>query len=116
MSNKFKVLLGAVVVVVLGLGAVTGTVLAQGGSGQENPEPGALCDRFVEGVASQLGVTAADVEAAFRGAKLDMVDEAVASGKITADQAGAGPPGAGQGARRPCCRRDRRYDAARADR
>jgi polyhydroxyalkanoate synthesis regulator phasin len=87
MSNKFKVLLGAVVVVVLGLGAVTGTVLAQGGSGQENPEPGALCDRFVEGVASQLGVTAADVEAAFRGAKLDMVDEAVASGKITADQA-----------------------------
>jgi polyhydroxyalkanoate synthesis regulator phasin len=87
MSSRSKVILGVVAAVVLGLGVATGTVLAQSGSGQESPEPGALCDRFVEGVASQLGVTAADVDAAFRGAKLDMVDEAVASGKITAEQA-----------------------------
>jgi polyhydroxyalkanoate synthesis regulator phasin len=92
MSNRVRILAGVVAVVIVGLGVVAGTALAQdaGNGGSQAPAEGAasgLCARFVEGVASQLGVTVDELEAAFKTSKLDILDEAVQSGKIDADTA-----------------------------
>ncbi len=92
MSNKVKILAGVLAIAIVGLGAVAGTALAQdaGNGNAQAPAEGAtsgLCARFVDGVASQLGVTVDELEAAFKASKLDIVDEAVQSGRIDADTA-----------------------------
>ena len=101
MSNKVKMLAGVMAAVVLGLGVVGGTVLAQG-TGEGGPSPGGpltqngdgggpfadgLCARFLEGVASHLDATVEEVEGAFKATKLDMLDEAVEAGKIDPEKA-----------------------------
>ncbi len=97
MSKTVKILAGVVAALALGLAIVGGTALAQSGGegsppssgGLEDGAPrlGALCTRFQEGVASELGVSVEEVEAAFKASVLGMVDEAVEAGKIDPDKA-----------------------------
>ena len=85
MSNKVKVLVGIAVALVVGLGVVAGTALAQSGDQGTAPPAGtedgglplsALCARFQEGVASELGVSVEAVREAFKASALAMLDEA----------------------------------------
>ena len=101
MSKTVKILAGVVAALALGVAIVGGTALAQSG-GEGNPPPtvqqaqgpedgaprlGALCTRFQEGVASELGVSVEAVQDAFKASALDMLDEAVEAGKVDPDKA-----------------------------
>ena len=74
--------LGVVILLVSGL--VAGVALAQGGG-----EGGTQGERegFLSRVAAHLGVTEQQLVDAVKAARLEMVDEAVAAGKITQEQA-----------------------------
>ena len=111
MSNLWKIILFAVVGLALG-GAAFGIVAAQdsgtpadtpsatatpsdGGTTTEegttdedvDGERGALRDEYLAALAENLGVSQADLEAALTQTALDMVDQAVADGKLTEDEA-----------------------------
>jgi polyhydroxyalkanoate synthesis regulator phasin len=74
--------LGVVVLLVSSL--VAGVALAQGGGGGDSQ--GAR-ESFAARVASHLGLTEQQLVDAFKAARLEMLDEAVAAGKITQEQA-----------------------------
>jgi polyhydroxyalkanoate synthesis regulator phasin len=70
--------------VVIGVGVlVTQGVGAQSGERDEQTRS----ERFVAETAERLGVTPEELTAAMTGARTEMIDEAVAEGKITEDQA-----------------------------
>lgn len=101
MSKTVKILVGVVAALAVGVAVVGGTALAQSGGegsppaagtqaqGLEDGAPrlGALCLRFQEGVASELGVSVEEVQAAFKTSALGMVDEAVEAGKLDPEKA-----------------------------
>lgn len=74
--------LGMMVLLVSGL--VAGVALAQGGGGGD--AQGAR-ESFASRVASHLGVTEQQLVDAFKAARLEMLDEAVAAGKISPEDA-----------------------------
>ncbi len=84
MSRKVGLFAGLGLVVLLVSGLVAGVALAQGGG-----DGGAQVERqsFASRVASHLGVTEQQLVDAFKAARLDMLDEALAEGKITQEQA-----------------------------
>ena len=84
MNRKFGLLAGLGVVILLISGLVAGVALAQGGG-----EGGVQGEResFLARVAAHLGVTEQQLTDAFKVTRLEMVDEAVAAGKITQEQA-----------------------------
>jgi polyhydroxyalkanoate synthesis regulator phasin len=73
--------LGVVVLLVSGL--VAGVALAQGGGEETQGERPSLAAR----VAAHLGVTEQQLVDAFKAARLEMLDEAVAAGKISPEDA-----------------------------
>jgi polyhydroxyalkanoate synthesis regulator phasin len=76
----------------LGLTLVTGIIAVSTGafggiaSAQEPGEPGARHEAYQEKVAEKLGVTVEELQAAHKAARDEMIDEAVAAGRITAEQ------------------------------
>ncbi len=79
----------------LGLAAVVGIIVVSagvfGGVAQAQVAPGedkgALHDAYQTKLAQKLGVTVEELQAAQKAARVEMIDEAVASGRITAEQA-----------------------------
>lgn len=84
MSRKVGLFAGLGLVVLLVSGLVAGVALAQGGG-----DGGAQVERqsFASRVASHLGVKEQQLVDAFKAARLDMLDEALAEGKTTQEQA-----------------------------
>ncbi|HPD06855.1 MAG TPA: DUF2680 domain-containing protein [Candidatus Bipolaricaulis sp.] len=82
MKNQTKRVAVSVVALVA-VALVAFAVFAQTDSGAAAPEPKGLLAK----VAANLGVSVDDLVAAFTAARLEMIDEAVAAGEITAEQA-----------------------------
>ena len=83
MTKRTRVLLiGAVAA--LAVAAVAFVVLGQEGTTADSGR-----DRVIAKLAANLGVSVDDLVAAFKKTRLDLIDEAVAAGKITAEQAQA---------------------------
>ena len=84
MNRKVGLFVALGVVVLLISGLVAGVALAQGGG-----EGGAQGERegFVARVAAHLGVTEQQLTDAFKAARLEILDEAVAAGKISPEEA-----------------------------
>jgi hypothetical protein len=79
---------GAAVVVLVTLAAgLAGYASAQEGDGDDARPRAELRERFRERVAANLGVTPDELEQAFKEAALQGVDEALAAGRITEQQA-----------------------------
>lgn len=79
--KKFAVVIAAVVALGLALFAVAAAGAQQNGDGQ------ALTDRWLAKVAERLGVSTDELTAAMQGAQFDLIDEAVAAGNMTQEQA-----------------------------
>lgn len=79
--NKFTVALAAVIALTLALFAVAAA------GAQDNSDGQTLMDRWVAKVAERLGVSSDELTAAMQGAQFDLIDEAVAAGNITQEQA-----------------------------
>lgn len=103
MSNIWKVVLLGIAGLVLA-GAAIGIVAAQDSGGGTSTPPAtpsdssvtpapsdqpkdALRDSYLSHLAENLGISQAGVEAALRQTALDMVDDAVANGNLTEDEA-----------------------------
>jgi len=84
MNRKMGMFAALGVVVLLVSGLVAGVALAQGGgAGDTQGER----ERFASRVAAHLGVTEQQLVDAFKTARLEMLDEAVAAGKISPEDA-----------------------------
>ena len=84
MNRKVGLFAALGVVVLLVSGLVAGVALAQGGG--DGDSQGAR-ESFAARVASRLGVTEQQLVDAFKAARLEMLDEAVAAGKISPEEA-----------------------------
>jgi lambda repressor-like predicted transcriptional regulator len=84
MNRKVGLFAALGVMVLLVSGLVAGVALAQGGGGGD--AQGAR-ESFASRVASHLGVTEQQLVDAFKAARLEMLDEAVAAGKISPEEA-----------------------------
>ncbi len=84
MNRKVGLFAALGVMALLVSGLVAGVALAQGGG--EGDAQGAR-ERFAARVASHLGVTEQQLVDAFKAARLEMLDEAVAVGKISPERA-----------------------------
>ena len=84
MNRKVGLFAALGVMVLLVSGLVAGVALAQGGGGGD--AQGAR-ERFASRVASHLGVTEQQLVDAAKAARLEMLDEAVAAGKISPEDA-----------------------------
>jgi len=84
MNRKVGLFAALGVMVLLVSGLVAGVALAQGGGGGD--AQGAR-ERLAARVASHLGVTEQQLVDAFKAARLEMLDEAVAAGKISPEEA-----------------------------
>jgi len=80
--KKVLLILGAVAALVVGIVAVA-AVGAQEGS----PDAEKRGDEFIAKTAENLGITVEELTAAMTDARFEMIDEAVAEGKITEEQA-----------------------------
>jgi hypothetical protein len=80
MNRKMGMFAALGVMVLLVSGLVAGVALAQGGDGGD--AQGAR-QSFASRVAAHLGVTEQQLVDAFKAARLEMLDEAVAAGKIS---------------------------------
>lgn len=85
MSKGMKILAGTLAVVVLAGVLSVGTVLAQGPT--PTPGPGEYAKAFVGKAAQILGLQEQKVTDAFTQAAKEMVQQAVADGRITQEQA-----------------------------
>jgi polyhydroxyalkanoate synthesis regulator phasin len=83
MNRKVGLFAALGVVVLLVSGLVAGVALAQGGGEETQGERPNLAAR----VAAHLGVTEQQLVDAFKAARLEMLDEAVAAGKISPEEA-----------------------------
>ena len=83
MNRKMGMFAALGVVVLLVSGLVAGVALAQGGGEEAQGERPSLAAR----VAAHLGVTEQQFVDAFKAARLEMLDEAVAAGKISPEDA-----------------------------
>lgn len=79
--NKFAVALATVVALTLALFAVAAA------GAKDNSDGQTVIDRWVAKVAERLGVSSDDLTAAMQGAQFDLIDEAVAAGNMTQQQA-----------------------------
>jgi lambda repressor-like predicted transcriptional regulator len=84
MNRKMGIFAALGVMVLLVSGLVAGVALAQGGDGGD--AQGAR-QSFASRVAAHLGVTEQQLVDAFKAARLEMLDEAVAAGKISPEDA-----------------------------
>lgn len=82
MMNRTKAIVMAVTAVVAAT-TVTFVVFAQTSTDSATPQR----DGLLAKVAANLGVSVDDLVTAFSKARLEMIDEAVAAGRITAEQA-----------------------------
>ncbi len=89
LKRSWKSLIGVMIVVLTVTGLVSASMAMADDSDEstDTPQPGERCEMFKGKVADNLGVTTGDLDTAVTNAKLEMVDEAVAAGKITAEQA-----------------------------
>jgi polyhydroxyalkanoate synthesis regulator phasin len=91
MQRWWKAALALVLVLVLG-GAAVGVVAAQTADDPTPPPAGEgakleLRERFFNRLAENLGITPEELKAAVQQTALDLVDEAVAAGRLTEEQA-----------------------------
>jgi hypothetical protein len=84
MTRKLKMLVALGVAALVLSGAIAGVALAQGG---DDSESNGERQTFMSRVASHLGVTEAELRDAFQGAGQEMIDEALAEGRITEERA-----------------------------
>lgn len=89
MIKYWKKVLGIAVLTltISGLAIVPVAMADEGDDSTSTPQPGERCEVFKGKVAGSLGVTTDDLDAAVTGAKLEMIDEAVAAGKIDPEKA-----------------------------
>ena len=88
MTKRNRVLGLGLMVLVLGL-VGTGLVVAQDGIAEDVVSATVPTTTFLEKVAANLGVTVDELAAAFEAARLEGIDEAVASGLLTEEEAEA---------------------------
>jgi hypothetical protein len=79
-SRWMKAALGVLVVGILTLGGVGGYAFAQGGTAKEASQPQG--EEFLNGVAAKLGVPADQLKGAIQSTELEILDNAVAQGKV----------------------------------
>ncbi len=82
--------LGGLMIVVLAVTGLVSASMAMADDSDEStdtPQPGERCEMFKGKVADNLGVTTGDLETAVTDAMLEMIDEAVAAGKIDPEKA-----------------------------
>ena len=88
MKKRWKLITGLLLVTLTITGvALIPAALADEESTLEPPEPGKLCTNFLEKLASNLNVSVDQLTSAIKATGLEMVDEAVASGNLTDEQA-----------------------------
>ena len=80
MSRWTKAALGVLVAGILALGGVGGYALAQSGTEKEASQP--QREQFLNGVADTLGVPVDQLKGAIQSTELEMLDNAVAQGKV----------------------------------
>jgi hypothetical protein len=85
MKKLYKIVGIATMVAILGVAAVGAVAYAQDGDGSSGPFDFAA--RFKEALATTLGITVDEYDAAVEQAQNQVVDEAVAEGWLTQDQA-----------------------------
>jgi lambda repressor-like predicted transcriptional regulator len=79
-SRWMKAALGVLVAGILALGGVGGYALAQDGTEKEASQP--RWEEFLNGVAAKLGVPTDQLKGAIQSTELEMLDNAVAQGKV----------------------------------
>lgn len=88
MGKKLRVLgfvaAGVLVVGAASFGAVT---LVHATQDDDKPAPRELVDEFLSRVASKLGISQEELSGAIKSAELEMLDEAVAEGRISEERA-----------------------------
>lgn len=75
------------VVIILGAFVLGAAVLAARGAGAQEGEDERPGDRFIAKTAENLGVSAEELTTAMTDAQFELIDEAVAEGKLTEEQA-----------------------------
>lgn len=80
MSGWMKAALGVLTVGILTVGSLGGYALAQGGSGNVASQPPQ--EQFLSSVAAKLGVSVDELKGAVQSTELEMLDNAVAQGKV----------------------------------
>ncbi len=87
-KRNWKKILGLTVLAltISGLAIVPVAMADEGDDSSSTPQPGERCEMFKGKVADNLGVTTGDLDTAVTGAMIEMIDEAVAAGKITVEQ------------------------------
>jgi polyhydroxyalkanoate synthesis regulator phasin len=78
---------GLVVVVLAALALGVGVLVTRGAGAQSGGEEQKLGDRFVAETAERLGVTPEELTEAMTGAQVEIIDQAVAEGRLTEEQA-----------------------------
>lgn len=88
-KRNWKKIVGLTVLTltISGLAIVPVAMADEGDDSSSTPQPGERCEMFKGKVADNLGVTTGDLDTAVTDAMTEMIDEAVAAGKITAEQA-----------------------------
>jgi len=86
MKRKWIWIIGALAIVATIIGLTVMPALAQNNE-PARPEPGARCEEYLNKVASNLGTDFETLSAAMLEARIQMVDDLVAAGRITEDQA-----------------------------
>jgi len=86
LRKKWTVLAGLMTIVLAVVGLTVVPAMADS-EDAEKPEKGARCQAYQEKVAEHLGVVIEDLQSAIIAAKTDIVNEALADGKITQEQA-----------------------------
>lgn len=84
MNRCTKALLGLLLVGVLAAGAVAGQALAQAGPANEDTQTRG--EEFLGRVAAKLGVTVDQLKEAISSTEMEMLDEAVAEGRISEER------------------------------
>jgi polyhydroxyalkanoate synthesis regulator phasin len=80
-------ILSAFVVMTTGAQEDTPTETPEDTTAAKDAEPGALADSFKEALAGNLGISVEELESALTQTQLDMIDQAVADGKLTEEEA-----------------------------
>lgn len=82
--NRLLLVAAAIAAIAIGIVAVAGAGAQEGSGGG-----GTRLDNWVAKVAERLGITEEDLTGAMQGAQVDLIDERVASGDLTQEQADA---------------------------
>lgn len=88
MGKKLRVLgFVAAGVLVVGAASFGASTLVHATQGDDKPAPRELVDEFLSRVAAKLGISQEELSGAIKSAELEMLDEAVAEGRISEERA-----------------------------